>query len=291
MPGSALAIGLSMASAGVHVGWHAAGRRGRAARDAYAGAAVVGALAYAPVLAIAGGRCAAWPAEVWLAVAANGALGGAYFACLARAYAGGELAPVYAVVRSLPVLLVTAWCMLRGEAAIPPIAAGLIAAGGVAIAVGPSGTRWSPIAWGVGAAAATAALSVSAALVFARLGPADAPPHVGDVLLFAACEAWAAAAAHALLLALAPAGGRRSPRVDRGTVGLGLATAASWLLAVAAVAAASDPALVVAFRQVGIPVTAAAGIVLGREPATAARIAGIAAVIAGLALAAAGSHR
>src|SRR4051812_37183624 len=256
MPATALAIGLSLASAGVHVGWNAAGKRGRAGRNAYAAASLVGALAYLPVLLLVGARCGGWPWQVWALVAGDGVIGAACFACLASAYVDGDLATVYAVVRSLPVLLVTAWSGARGDPAMSLTAATLVAVGGAALAFGgtaAAAARPRAVAWAAGAATGTAALSVCGSLALARLAPPGGGVAFADVLLFAGCEAWAAAAFHALFLALAPRGERRVPRVDRRSIGLGLATNASWVLAIAAFACAANPALVVAFPPGGDP--------------------------------------
>lgn len=123
----ALALGLLLAAAGLHVGWNLL-LKGAAERDAVTFLAVAaGAIAFLPLLLTA----TPLPLAVWGLAVASAAVETVYYLLLARAYAHADFSQAYPIARGTAPVLLALWSALLLREL--PSAAGAV---GVALVVG-----------------------------------------------------------------------------------------------------------------------------------------------------------
>jgi drug/metabolite transporter (DMT)-like permease len=264
------ALALTLAAAALHAGWNVLLR---GSPDVEARTAVVLALSvvlFAPVAA------ATWSIS-WAAapyVAASAALEGIYFALLVAAYRRRELSVVYPVARGgAPVLVLLGSALVLGRGVSAGAAAGvcLVAAGVLLV----RGLRR-------GADGAAAGLAIACAIAAYTLVDKDGIRHA------AALPYLELVLAPVALVALPVVAARRGTAALRAelrlpSVGAALGSFGAYALVLAALRLASAPA-VAAVRETSVVIAAALAAPVLRERVTAERLAGAAAVAAGVAL-------
>jgi drug/metabolite transporter (DMT)-like permease len=267
------ALGLALGAAVLHAGWNVALAGAASTREATAGVLLLGAplLALAALLTGADVSSSAIPF-----IAASAALELAYFVLLARAYHGGEVSVVYPVARGLaPVMVLGAGAVVLGETVSAGAAIGVLAVAAGVLLVG----------WGVfpfhmamknappprdllfGAAIG---LVIAAYTLVDAEGVERADPIAYLALVVAPCAA------------LYPAVTRTGPDVGVRTALTAAAIFGAYLLVLAALERA-PAAPVSAVRESSVVIAAILAAVFLHEEVGRGRIAGAAAVAAGVA--------
>lgn len=196
-----------------------------------------------------------------------------YFVFLSAAYRRGDLSTVYPIARgTAPILSVASGVLLLGERLHPIALAGaLLVVAGIWLVRGPAGSGPA-----VGFALLTG-VAIAAYSTIDRLGVQAAPPWLYAWLLwlFTAVVLWLA------LLVRGGHGGVGEPRRD---VVIGTAMLGTWLMILVALSLA-PLAAVAPLREGAVVLTAGWGVFRLRERARAAvRLAGAAAIVAGIVL-------
>lgn len=265
---SAALLALVLASALLHAGWNFALKRAAGdlptVRRGLALAAVLAAPAGVPLLALHPPDRAGW-----LCIAATGLAHAAYFSLLARLYREGDLSSVYPLSRGLGVagaalgaaLLLGETFRPAGAAGVALVVAGILLAG----ARGLARAGLLPHILAVGAVIAAFALVDKVAV--ARVHPV--------------AYIWSMFLLPALLLAPAARAGGAPDEAAARLIGPG--SMASYLLMLFAYRVGPLGYLVAA-REVAVAFGAALGCFILKEKVTPRRLAGIALVVAGLAL-------
>jgi drug/metabolite transporter (DMT)-like permease len=265
---------LALCAAFVHAGWNLLLSRARDSEAATAVALAAGALAFAPVAA------ATWQlsskALPW--AAGSAALELVYLGLLARAYQEGELSVVYPVARgSAPLLiLVFSLAVLGASLDAASIAGICLVAGGVVLVRGPRATasgRDLGMALVIG-------VCIAAYTLLDKQGLKHAHP-LSYLLLVVGVPA----------LIYAPLLARRrglpALKAELGTAsivaGLGMFGAFGLALAAIRLAPSSSLAAVQAVRETSVVIAVVAARLVLRERVTGPRLAGAAAVVAGVA--------
>lgn len=270
MPTSALALALGAAF--LHAFWNLILARARDVEAAASVALVAGLVAFAPVAALT------WEAEseVWPFLAATSLLQLMYFVLLAAAYGRADLSFVYPIARgSAPVIVLLAGVALLAEAASAAQAGGvLLVAAGVFLVRGIRGRAGA----GDLALALTIGACIAAYTLLDKRGIRYASPVVYQEL------SMIPATVGLILLTLR----RRGRRAVRQAVGLaslaaGVATFGAYVLVLAALSRA-PAAPVAAVRETSVLIATVLAVPLLHERVGAARLAGAALVVAGVAL-------
>jgi drug/metabolite transporter (DMT)-like permease len=261
---------LALCAAFVHAGWNLLLSRARDSEQATATAAAIGAVAFAPVAALT------WDvsARAIPYAAISGALELVYLVLLARAYQEGELSLVYPVARgSAPVLVLLFTVVVLG--ASPPAAAvagiGLVASGVVLVRGGRAGAdpRHFRLALAIAVAIASYTLIDKQGLKHAAPLPylelAVAPPALVYLLITKRRKGIAPIKADTLL------------------AGLGIFGGYSLALAAIKLASTAEVPSVQAVRESSVVIAVILARVILQERVTRARVAGAAAVVAGVA--------
>lgn len=300
-PFAALLILLSVI---VHVAWNTLGKRQRPSAAFFWVANTAGGLFLLPAWLSQASRVSETPAAVWGTLALTGLCQALYYAALAGAYRVGDLSVAYPIARALPPVLVllASLALGRGEriGTACGIGIGAIVVGGLLLPL----PRFATLPWrrylegGAGLAAVAAVGTAGYSLLddygLRLLRQAGSPPLgvVPATLLYAPLEFLSSSLWLGLYVVL-----RREERAAFGSVirgewsaalpvGLGIAVAYSLVLA--AMAFVADVSYVVAFRQLSVPLAAAAGVLWLGEAPTAPRVIGVACATAGLVLVAVG---
>ncbi len=261
MSGAALALALGAAV--LHAAWNVtlAGSRDTAAVTG--GLLVWGVVLLAPAALLFGSvSSAAWPF-----IAASAALELAYFALLARAYAGGSISVVYPVARGLApalVLVVGVLGLGRGVSVLGALGVLAVCAGVLVIGRPEARAARRDLLFGLAIGATIAAYT----LVDAE-GVERADPLAYLALVIAPC---------ALLYPLVA---RRAPDLGARSALTAAATLGAYLLVLAALERA-PAAPVAAVRETSIVLVALFAAVFLKERLTAARLTGAVTVTAGV---------
>jgi drug/metabolite transporter (DMT)-like permease len=299
-----LAIVLVMVSSAVHAGWNLLSKSRRPSATFFLLASTAGALCLSPAVFLNLGALARLPGLVWAMAAGAGAFMALYYAALAGAYRSGHLSVAYPLARSSPILVVTVVTLALGRGSQ---LSWLCALGSVMVVAGcflvpmprfadfRLGHYWnSTCALALLAAVGTTGYSIldDEALRLLRQTPGLGLSNLRATLLYACLEAAYAAVWLGLATILRPAGRadlRRNLRENLPQAGLaGLAIYAGYALILIAFAHARNVSYVVAFRQLSIPLGTGLGILLFREPAWPPKLVGVAVLVTGLILVAAG---
>lgn len=277
---SGVALALALGAAVLHASWNVllAGSRDTAAVTG--GLLVWGVVLLAPFALVTGGVSS----EALPFIAASAALELAYFALLARAYAGGELSVVYPVARGLaPAFVLVVAALGLGKGVSVPAALGVLAVAGGVLLIGlacspregvkpctpPGGHKASrrtrDLLFGLAIGAVIAAYT----LVDAE-GVERADPVAYLALVIAPC-----ALVYPLVSGRRPDLGARSALTAAATLG-------AYLLVLAALQRA-PAAPVAAVRETSIVIATLLAAVFLHERLTPARLAGAALVAAGVA--------
>lgn len=301
---TSLAALLILLSVVVHVAWNWLGKRQRPSAAFFWVANTAGCLFLLPAWLSQVARVSEVPAAVWVTLAATGFFQALYYAALAGAYRVGDLSVAYPIARALPPVLVllASLALGRGEriGTACGIGIGAIVLGGLMLPLpGFAALSWRRyLAGGAGLAALAAVGTAGYSLLddhgLRLLRQAGAPPlgAVPATLLYAPLEFLSSSLWLGLYLLL-----RREERAALGSVvrgewraalQVGLGIAVAYALVLAAMAFVADVSYVVAFRQLSVPLAAAAGVLWLGEAPTAPRVLGVASVTVGLVLVAVG---
>ena len=291
---SPLALGLILISVCLHAGWNLLGK-GRAPSLAFFMLAMAsGALIFAPLLGL-GPSFAVLPTEFWGWLVATGLCQVLYMGGLAWAYARGEVSVLYPIARALPVVLVplVSLSLLGSQAltALDLVGMGLIVLGALVLPLSsPQGLRPSTyltpaLGFALLAAVGTTGYSLidkQALDIMVSVG--YSPTSAGAVFLV--LQAIMTVVWGALLVMLLPAERRRLPALWRGERGsmvlTGVMVMATYGLVLVAMTLTAEVSLVVAMRQLSIPLGVMLGVLWLRERAAIAKWIGIVIMLAGL---------
>ncbi|HEV3002495.1 MAG TPA: hypothetical protein VGW75_17285 [Solirubrobacteraceae bacterium] len=267
---------LALAAAALHAGWNVALAGAQNTRAATAGALALVAVVSLPLAALT------WDVDARALpfAAASVALETAYFVLLAAAYARADLGVVYPIARGIAPVLVLAGAAVagRGDATAVQVAGVVLVAAGVVLLRGgaaPAAGRDVALALGVGATIAGYVVADDAGLEHAAT-----IPYLCIVVGVPGALYSATFAARTGTAALRAQIGLR-------TAAIAVAMAGAFGLALAALELA-DPAPVAAIRESSVVIAALLAPRLLAEKGGRARLAGAAAVFAGVAAVAAG---
>lgn len=291
---SPAALGLVLLSVCLHAGWNLMGK-GRAPSLAFFVLAMGGgALVLAPLLWL-GPSPAALPPAFWGWLAASGLCQMLYLGGLAWAYARGEISVLYPIARALPVVLVPLVSVgVLGSRALTPldlVGMGLIVIGALCLpltsprALRPSTYLTPAFGFALLAAVATAGYSLidnrALALMMASGHSSLAAGSHFMVLQALMTLAWGLP-----VVVLLPAERRRLAALRHGegpAMALtGIMMLATYGLVLVAMALTEEVSLVVAMRQLSIPLGVLLGVWWLRERAAPAKWLGTALMLAGL---------
>lgn len=291
---SLLALGLVLVSVCLHAGWNLLGKRRAPSLAFFVMAMGCGALLLSPLLWLGPPPTRLAPA-FWGWLAASGLCQMLYMGGLAWAYARGEVSVLYPVARALPVVLVPLISvgLLGGRAptALSLAGMGLILVGALCLPLASPGARRpsSYLSPALGFALLAAVASAGYALIDKRAlelmldaGHSSLTAGAGFMVFQALMTvAWGLPT----ILAL-PAERRRLPSLwawERGAVPLtGIMVLATYGLVLVALALTEAVSLVVAMRQLSIPLGVILGVTWLGESAAPAKWLGTALMLAGL---------
>jgi drug/metabolite transporter (DMT)-like permease len=300
---SITAVLLVSISAGLHALWNLLGKRRNPSAAFFLVSAACAALLTLPFLFIYRAALGRVPLAVWGLLLATGVCQAVYYVGLAGAYRRGELSVAYPLVRALPVLLIALISLGFGKAFTLPGILGILAVAGGCLLVplpGFAAFNWRTYLNGGTGLAVLAALGTtgytlidSQALAILRDLPATGFGRTGSTLLFLALENLVTAlllAGYVWLAADERHQLRDLKRVGWPTAaGTGVLITAAYGLVLASMAFVANVSYIAAFRQLSIPLGAALGFLVQKEPATSPRLVGIGVLVLGLVLVAAAS--
>ncbi|MDH2291431.1 drug/metabolite transporter [Cobetia sp. 10Alg 146] len=291
---SSLALGLILISVCLHAGWNLLGK-GRAPSLAFFMLAMgSGALIFAPLLAL-GPAFNELPDEFWGWLVATGLCQAFYMGGLAWAYARGEVSVLYPIARALPVVLVplVSLSLLDSQALTVSdfTGMGLIVLGALMLPLSsPQGLRartylTPALGFALLAALGTTGYSlIDKQALDIMLSVGYSPTSAGAVFLV--LQAMMTVAWGAPLVMLLPTERRRLPMLWRGERGsmllTGVMVMATYGLVLIAMTLTEEVSLVVAMRQLSIPLGVVLGVVWLRERAAMVKWVGIGVMLAGL---------
>ncbi len=298
---SLLPITLLLLSAVIHVGWNLTGKRSAASLAFYFIANLFIAIVLVLALALFDlHRGFHLPLRVWLLIAFTGIFEVLYYYSLARAYRSGEMSVAYPLVRSIPVLLVTAITVLfsLGNPVSPLALSGLalVFFGCLLVPVErPSQLKPADYVKPVMLLAFFAALGTTGyslidneAMRLMRDLPETHLPAVETAFVY---SVWQTVSGVILMLPLCLATSAKRAelravfRRDGWTAAaLGFAIYFGYVLVLAAMAYAPNLSSVLAFRQASIPLGARAGVTLLKEKSYPMKFVGSFMIFAGLVL-------
>jgi drug/metabolite transporter (DMT)-like permease len=299
-----IAAVLIIISAGIHAAWNLIGKRENPSPSFFLVANLIGCLCLAPVALTHLSVIGRFPAQTWVMLGITGICQAVYFTGLAGAYRTGHLSVTYPLARSAPVVMVAGINLLIGK--IDQLS-GQSIAGMMLITVGAlvlpveRPKEWAmrdylhvSSLFALMAALGTVGYSMvdDSAL---RLLRATAGMHAGRTtvtLIYAMFEGLSSSFWLSICLLLNRKERESFGHVVRRSVGraavAGVGIFAAYSLVLMAMAHVHNVSYVVAFRQLGIPLGAAFGVLVLREPRYSAKLVGIAIMMVGLILVATG---
>lgn len=299
-----LAIVLLTISAVIHAGWNLLTKRSVPSTAFFLVASAVGMLLFLPVLVVERARLVAFPPEVWVLVAVAGAFLTVYYWSLARAYRSGDMSVAYPIARSSPIIVVTVATLVLGQGD----EIGTLCVVGIVLVVGGCylvpmrrfadlrlrNFRNTTALLALVAACGTAGYSMvdSAALADLRAAFAGSPSTVTMTLMYACLETVSACVWLGIVVAASRAERAHLRLIARSAKGVAVVTGilifGAYALVLVSMSFVSNVSYVVAFRQLGIPLGAALGILVMHERLYAPKLVGVGVIVAGLLLVALG---
>ena len=266
------ALGLALGAALLHAGWNVALAGSADSRASTAGVLVLG----APLLALAAlGTGAGVSSSAVPFIAASAALELAYFVLVARAYDGGEVSVIYPTARGLaPVVVLGAGAVFLGEHISLGAALGVLAVTVGILGVSPKLTAQSAANFGRSRRDLLFGLAIGLVIAAYTLVDAEGVERADPIAYLALVTAPCAA--------LYPVVTRTRPDVSLRTAATAIATFGAYLLVLAALERAAA-APVSAVRESSVVIAAILAAVVLHEKVGARRLAGAAAVAAGVA--------
>jgi drug/metabolite transporter (DMT)-like permease len=263
-------------------------------------ASIAALVIFSPVLFLYQANLAVIPPLVWGLIAATGATQAVYYIFLAGAYRHGDLSHAYPLARSLPVILVGLVSILlgRGEQIGASAYLGFVAvtAGCLLLPLprfGDMHPRHYRHKWVLFAVLAALCITIytlldDQSLRTLRTLPGVSFSAISWSLLFLELETISLTVFLAIILLCW--GNERQALVQtarqdwRMSILMGFLITATYGLVLLAMAYVRNVSYILAFRQLSIPIGAALGMLVRREPANAPKITGIALVVIGLVL-------
>jgi drug/metabolite transporter (DMT)-like permease len=295
---SAAAILLVSISAGVHALWNLAGKRQNPSAAFFLIAALCAALITLPLVAVYWAVMGYIPPIVWGMLLGTGLCQAGYYVGLAGAYRRGELSVAYPLVRAVPVVLIALISLGLGKPFSLSGALGILAVAGGCLLIPLSSFRaFNGRAYlnGASGLALLAALGTTGytlidnqALGILRGLPAAGLDPTSSTLLFLALENLVTASLLGVYVWLAPNERFRLGQIWRtswlAAAETGLLITSAYGMVLAAMAFAANVGYIAAFRQLSIPLGAALGFLIQKEPAAPPRLVGIGILTLGLVL-------
>ena len=292
------AVLLILLSTFMHAGWNYAVKKAETSVDFFLIACLFSSLFMSPLMIIYRGILTQIPRPVWFMLMATGFFQAVYFASLVTAYRSGDISTVYPVARSLPVILIPLVSAFTGKASglgwlyVP--GAVLIVAGCLFLPLeNRSSLKLSRYAsksflFALLTAMGTTGYSLidDTALEILR-GVEGATPFAASVT-YIVLQSFSNVTWLALLTVSSRRLRRSVPNTFRTKKRMaaitGVGIYATYLLVLIAFAFVRHVSYAVAFRQLSILLGALSGIIFLKEPAGRLKIAGLAAIFAGLLL-------
>jgi drug/metabolite transporter (DMT)-like permease len=269
---STAALIFVLTSAALHALWNALVAGARDTHVTTAVALTAGALLFAIPAALT------WDvdSQAWPYIAASGALELLYFVLLAAAYSRADYTFVYPIARGVaPVLvLVISVLFLDAEVGLSAALGVLAVTGGVLLVRGVRASR-------AHTAALAFALGVGACIAGYTLVDDHGVRHAAAIPYFE-CILVLVAIPYVSTIAVKRGMAPMRAAIDRRSLPAGGAMVAAYVLVLAALERA-EAAPVAALRETSVVMAAAGAAIAGRERVPAARIAGAAIVVAGIA--------
>ena len=301
---SLLALVLVCISAFTHAGWNLIGKRRHPSGAFFLVAHGIGMLFLLPAVAGSWPLVPRIPASVWIMLVCTGLSMAVYYAALGGAYRAGDISIAYPLARSSPVIVVTIVTIFLGRGDQVSV----LCIAGIALVV--AGCFILPLhrfrdfhprqylnaccLFALVAAFGTAGYSIfdDESLRILRNLPGDPVSRTRVTLLYAFLEAVFTSAWLMAILAFSPRERRSVRAILRGekayAAAAGFAIFFTYCLVLIAFGFARNVSYVVAFRQLSIPIGAALGVWLLKEPCPPPRTTGIATMLVGLVLVAIG---
>jgi len=295
---SATAILLVSLSAGVHALWNLAGKRQHSSVAFFLIAATCAALITSPLFFIYRTALGHIPLLVWVLLLATGICQACYYVGLAGAYQRGDLSVAYPLVRALPVLLIALISLGSGKPFSLAGGLGILAVtGGCLLVPLPAFNDFNLRTYLAGntglillAALGTTGYTLidNHALAILRSLPAAGLGPTGSTLLFLALENLVTALLLGSYVWLS-SGQRRQLKVSWRSAwpwaaATGVLITSAYGMVLLAMAFAANVSYIAAFRQFSIPLGAALGFWVQKEPASPPRLVGIGILTLGLVL-------
>jgi len=296
MPG--IAILLVSISAVIHALWNLVVKRQIASAAYFFIAALCAALISLPLLWVYQATLTHIPVLVWGLLLATGLCQAVYYIGLAGAYQRTDISVAYPLVRGLPVLLIALISLALGKPFSLMGAVGILAVAGGCLLIPLRDLRtmnWrSYISSGLSLVLLTAlgttgyTLIDSQALEILRSLPGAGLEAASAALLFLALENLVTALLLGSYIGLAENERLRLRLIVKtgvpGAAGTGLLITLTYGLVLVAMAFSANVSYIAAFRQLSIPLGAALGFIVQKEPTSLPRLLGIGSVAAGLVL-------
>ncbi len=295
---STVAIVLVTISAFVHAFWNLLGKRQNSSVAFFFIASAFGALCFSPILLVYRAAFSAIPAQVWLWVGLTSLFELVYYVGLAGAYRYGDLSVAYPLLRALPVILVA---IITAAYSLGKTLSGLGVIGILLVAVGclllpiRSFRRANPAkpmlaCWlmvGLAALGTTGYTLVdNQALVNLQTAPGMGLSRVQIAFFYLALSSITITLAMGIYTVILPSGRSELARTwqagRRMSFITGLLILGTYGLVLAAMEYSTNVSYIAAFRQLSIPLGAALGIVVQREPLYPLKAASIAIIVGGL---------
>lgn len=294
------ALSLVTISAFTHAFWNFLSKRQSSSAAFFLMASLTSSVILLPFLYIFRSGLAAIPISVWGLIVATGAAQALYYIFLAGAYLTGDLSYAYPLARSLPVVLVATFSVALGRGdQIHPLAYfgfAAVTAGCILLPLPKFNDihlrhyrhKWVLFALLAAVCITGYTLLDDQSLRILRVLPGIPLSNIGWTLLFGELEGISIS----VFLAIFILGWGRERRVlmqasrfDWGMAArVGLIITTTYGLVLLAMAYVSNVSYVFAFRQLSIPIGAALGILVRKEPAYRPKLVGIGIVVVGLIL-------
>jgi drug/metabolite transporter (DMT)-like permease len=294
------AIGLLAASAVLHALWNLQGKRDQPSPAYFLVANTLGTLAFAWALVPTASAIGWFPPSLWLLIGLTGVFQTGYFISLAGTYRAGDFSVSYPIARAAAVLIVGIVNTVLRNGSGPSAMAW---AGIICIAVGllliplEKLSRFSLSRYAqkgtvlaLGAAVCTVGYSMTDSRALAILAAMPDPPwgRTGVTLLYSVLEALSTSVWLAILVLAIPRqrvlGREVLSKSFWRTALTGASIFFTYTLVLLAMHLARDVSYVLAFRQLSVPIGAALGVIVLKEPLHTPKIIGIAVVTVGLLL-------
>jgi drug/metabolite transporter (DMT)-like permease len=295
-----IAIVLVTIAAVIHAFWNLLGKRQNPSAAFFWVACMAASIVMLPLLLRDWHVLALIPGPVWALIASSCLFEAVYYTALAGAYRNGDMSLAYPLARALPTVLITLTTIILG------IGKSLTVIGLVGIVAVAAGCMILPLRslrsmrrsdylnacclLAVVAAVGTTGYTVidSESLRILRALPGSGLSTIGTTLLYLALTSIGTALFIGLFIAVYPTERRRLRLLvhdgARYAVVAGLVITVGYAMVLVAMSYATNVSYIGAFRQSSIPLGAALGILVQKEPLYRAKVIGTVIILCGLLL-------